>query len=243
MKLNFLKNGKNISIEGRSASSEDDYLVIGGKYFDLTSDVSKTNYNNIKFIKGGVTKYIKTSYFSASSQYEQFINTYRFSSGNNPNPWEITKSMEGYNNICIGINSNIVLSGVYDRSGSSTNENYRWKWKFYNMVYDYFHSSENDHNHITTPIPTPDNVDLSSLEALKKCEWYIEINRSVLSSSWKEIWSKSYSGGGRTVAIKISGYIDNSDILHIKFETFSPGTGGRKTATCGKHIKMGVITY
>lgn len=64
MKINFEKNGRKITVEGKDTPSEDDYLIIKGKYLDLTADVSKTDFPNIKFLKNGVNKYLKTKYFT-----------------------------------------------------------------------------------------------------------------------------------------------------------------------------------
>lgn len=251
MKIKISNGSAEQYFEGRTSSREKHYIKVSKgneiNYLDLTRDKDKTTQignsgKYFQFLNGVETYYIRTVYFTVSQQFEQYVNTYRC--GENPNPWEVTQKMDGYDNITIGINSNIVLSGVHDRSGSSTNENYRFKWKFWNMSYDYYHSNENNQEHLTRPVPTPNDLNLTTLETLKSSsEWNINITRSELSTSWKTVYKKSYSGGGRTATIIISAYIDSTDILHIKFETLPPAPGGRNSATCGKHIKLGIIVY
>ena len=107
MGLKITKGDFQVIFPFRDNVTEEKYLTFenGGerKYIDLTSNIEHTSFNKIHCNINGRVYYLKNIYFHASQQFEQIIDTYRIFNGNNPNPWEITKTMYKYNNITIGI--------------------------------------------------------------------------------------------------------------------------------------------
>ncbi|WP_462335324.1 hypothetical protein [Fusobacterium varium] len=229
MGLKFTKGNVNIDIPFRNVAKEEDFLVFNNsgnnKFIDLTTDITKTAYTNIKVSKNNIVKYLKTKYVMDNVLYEPEGYIEGSGSPETSISNEFTFNLEGGNNIIVAFLYDLYLEhwGYMEifRTGG-----YVAGTPIVDAMTSIYTPMEWE---VRDPIMPVETIDTTSLETIKNTStFYFTVNVADLNSVYTKVWTKAYQDfyGHRTTNLNY--YLKNIDgVLYLK-EEFEFATGKNK---------------
>lgn len=250
MGLKFTKGSVVRNIPFRNNFKEEDYLKFNSnKYIDLTTDVNKTAFPSIKFVKNGVTKYARTKYethaggdnvwFEPARYFNDGLRTPETSISN-----EFTFNLEGYNNIIVAFLYDLCLEHYWNKSGSSSiYGGYVAGTPLVNSM-TYFY--QNQSWEVRNPVMPSGNIDVSSTDRIKNTStFYFETTVSSLNSNYKKVWTKQYKDSEGVRTTNLNYYlkvVGNTLYLKEEFE-FATGKRDRSNVVIKRKYKYVISNY
>lgn len=227
MGLKFTKGNVNIDIPFRNVAKEEDFLVFNNsgnnKFIDLTTDITKTAYTNIKVSKNNIVKYLKTKYVMDNVLYEpERYHYYGLTTPETSISNEFTFDLEGGNNIIVAFLYDLCLEHwyyyeIYAQGGYVVGTPIVDKM-------EYLYTA--GHQEIRDSIMPVETIDTTSLETIKNTStFYFIVNAADLNSVYTKVWTKAYRDYFGVRTTNLSYYLKNIDgVLYLK-EEFEFATG------------------
>lgn len=232
MGLKFTKGNVNINIPFRNVTKEGDFLIFNNvgnnKFIDLTTDISKTAYPNIKAYKNNITKYLRTKYeihtagsYEPARYFNDGLRTPATSISN-----EFTFNIEGYNNVIVAFLYDLCLEHYWNKSGS---DSIYGGYVAGTPVVDamtYFY--QNQSWEVRNPVMPNNNIDTTSLETIKNTStFYFIVNTGNLNSNYVKVWTKQYKDSSGVRTTNLNYYLKViGRVLYLK-EEFEFASGKR----------------
>lgn len=230
MGLKFTKGNVNIDIPFRNVAKEEDFLVFNNsgnnKFIDLTTDITKTAYTNIKVSKNNIVKYLKTKYVMDNVLYEpeRYFNDGLISPETSISN-EFTFNLEGGNNIIVAFLYDLCLEHLSYMEIFHTG-GYVAGTPIVDAMTSFYTPEKWE---VRDPIMPVETIDTTSLETIKNTStFYFTVNVADLNSVYTKVWTKAYQDlyGYRTTNLNY--YLKNIDgVLYLK-EEFEFATGKKQ---------------
>lgn len=253
MSLKFTKGNVNIDIPFRNVAKEEDFLIFNNsgnnKFIDLTTDITKTAYTNIKVSKNNIVKYLRTKYethvggnnvlYEPGRYFNDGLRTPATSISN-----KFTFNLEGYNNIIVAFLYDLCLEHYWNKSGSSSNYGGYVVGTPIVDAMTYFY--QNQSWEVRNPIMPVETIDTTSLETIKNTStFYFIVNAADLNSVYTKVWTKAYRDSNDIRTTNLSYYLKNIDgVLYLKEEfEFAAGKRDRSNIIIKRKYKYVISNY